>query len=45
MSGVLSATVTAFVTYLTTIAKIRKELEATYGRDLRDKRLKVYKEL
>lgn len=45
VSGGLSATVTAFVIYLATIAKIKKDLEATYDRDLRDKRLEVYKEL
>ena len=45
VSGVLSATVTACVTYLTTVAKIRKDLEATYDRDLRNKRITVYKEL
>lgn len=45
LSGILSAIITAVVTYLATVVKIRRELEATYDRDLRDKRIAVYKEL
>ena len=45
VTGVLSAIITAWVTYLTTVVKIKKDLEATYDRDLRDRRMAVYKEL
>ena len=45
ITGMVSAVITAVVTYLVAVVKIRRELEATYDRDLRDKRLAVYKEL
>jgi hypothetical protein len=45
LSGVLSAIVTGVVTYFATVVKIRRELEASYDRDLREKRIEVYKDL
>jgi len=45
ITGIASAIITAVVTYLVAVVKIRRELEATYDRDLRDRRLVVYKEL
>lgn len=45
ITAMVSAVITAVVTYLVAVVKIRRELEVTYDRDLRDKRLAVYKEL
>lgn len=45
ITGMVSAIITAVVTYLVAVVKIRRELEASYDRDLRDRRLVIYKEL
>jgi hypothetical protein len=45
ITGLLGIASGALVTYLGAILKFRKELEAAYDKDLRDKRIESYKEL
>jgi hypothetical protein len=45
VTGALSALVAGVLTYLTTSLRIRKDLEARYDLDLRERRIRVYKQL
>ena len=45
IAGLVSAAITAVITYLATVAKVRLDLSAEYDRELRSKRLDAYKEL
>ena len=45
LSGLISAAITAVVTYFSTRSKIRLDLTAEYDKELRKDRLEVYKKL